>query len=546
MLSLRAARLSVFCLVPVGMLALADEPEKYPLDAPLKVLEQDVRSEKYRQLVLEKMLITDLAAEWQRVATADNADSFLEKHGGKEKVLADPDLRRAYERRVKIRDDFLDLMRQGYKRYKQVPPFDKGVKAEIGGTVGRKPAVPAVLLATVLPAAGAEANWPRFRGPSGQGDTNRKDLPIHWGDRDQNIRWRTKLTGLGNSSPIVWGERIFLTSANEKGTERSLHCFNLADGKMLWSRQAPEKPPEPGVRDKNGYASCTPVTDGERVIAFLGSCGLFCCDLDGKILWCDNSLTIKTTHGTGSSPLLYKDLVILAQDQNQSEPLFLALDKRTGKRVWTGKRDRAMTWSTPVVVRVGDHDELIVAGGETVRGYDPATGKERWSLRGATAEVVPTVVVGKDLIYSASGRNGPILALRPGGEGDVTDTHLVWQAVRCGPHVPSPILANDRLYLANDTGIVSCLDARDGRLIYQERIHDRFSASPVAAGDLLYFCSESGVTYVVRATEKLEIVARNELGSPILASPAVVGNRMLLRTQEELVCVEQAEKAPRK
>ncbi len=196
-----------------------------------------------------------------------------------------------------------------------------------------------------------------------------------------------------------------------------------------------------------------------------------------------------------------------------------------------------MTWTTPVVVHVGGHDELVIAGAESVRGYNPATGKERWSLRGPTREVIPAIVIGKDLLYSASGRNGPTLGLRPGGKGDVTATHLVWRAVRGGPHVPTPALVHGRLYTANDTGIVSCLDAATGKLIYLERLDDQFSASPVVVGDLLYFPAESGITYVVRAGNRLDVVAANDLGAPILASPAVVDGRLYLRTAEGLVCI---------
>ncbi len=536
--SSRASVLAVGLLLgALGLLRAGDEDRKYPLGPQLKVLAGDTRNGGYRKLVLEKMLSTDLAAEWQRVATEDNADSFLEQHGGREKVLGDPVLKKAYERRVRIRDDFLALMREGYKRYKQVPPFDRGARAEPAGTLIRKAGTSGLQLRAVLPAPGAERQWPRFRGPTGQGESDQKDLPTTWNKSGENIRWRTPVPGRGNSSPIVWGQHIFLTSAGLKGNERQLLCFRLADGKQLWSRQVPPQQPEPGVRDKNGFASSTPVTDGERVIAFLGSCGLACFDFKGNLLWHHADLKVRTTHGTGSSPLLYKDLVILAQDQNQAESIFLALDKRSGKRVWQAKRSRAMTWSTPVVIRAGDRDELLVVGAETVRGYDPATGKELWSLRGPTVEVIPALVVGKDLIYSASGRNGPILAFRPGGAGDVTKTHLVWRTVRAGPHVPSPGLVNGRLYVANDTGIVTCLDAASGKLVYQERLNDRFSASPLVANGLLYFCGESGVTYVVRAGDRLEVIAENDLGSPILASPAAIDGMILLRTQTELACV---------
>jgi outer membrane protein assembly factor BamB len=514
-----------------------DADEKYPLAPQLKVLAADVKNEKYRKLVLETMLITDLAAEWQRVATADNPESFLQKHGGKEKVLADSVLKIAYERRLQIRADYLDLMRAGYQRYKQAPPFDKGAKAEPDGTVIRKTDAAASSLSIVLPSAEAERHWPRFRGPSGQGETNQTALPTVWDKDGRNIVWRAKVPGVGNSSPIVWGDHVFLTSSDIKGTERFLHCYHRVSGSLRWSRQAPVRPPEPGVRDKNGFASATPVTDGQRVICFFGSCGLVGYDFQGKLLWHYDALTVKTTHGTGSSPLLYKDLVILAQDQNQSDSIFLALDKTTGKKVWQAKRARAMSWTTPIVVRVGDHDELVLAGAETVRGYDPANGKELWSLRGPTQEVVPAIVIGKKLLYSASGRNGPTIGMRPGGAGDITQTHLAWRAVRGAPHVPSPVLVKDRLYTVNDTGVLSCLDAETGKLIYLERISDTFSASPIVAGDMLYFPAESGITYVIRAGNSLEIVARNDLGAPILASPAVADGRILLRTHDELVCI---------
>jgi outer membrane protein assembly factor BamB len=483
------------------------------------------------------MLITDLAAEWQRVATDDNPESFLAAHGGKDKVFADPGLKRAYERRVTIRDQFLALMRAGYQRYRQVPPFDKGARAEEAGTMLGDRISKRMPLAVVMPAPGAEHQWPRFRGPSGQGSTGSSNLPVQWDTGGRNLLWRVKVPGRGNSSPVIWDERIFLTSSVPDGRTRSLHCFRTSDGQLLWSRQAPTAPPESGVRPKNGHASATPVTDGQRVIAFLGSCGIVCHDIDGRLLWHHDRLQCRTMHGTGSSPLLYRDKVILAQDQNDADSIFLALDKYTGKVLWQQPRPRAMSWSTPVVVHVGDHDELICAGGETVRGYDPDTGRELWSLSGPTPEVIPVVVVGKDLLYSASGRNGPVLGLRPGGHGDVTRTHQVWRTARCGPHVPSPLYVAGRLYVVNDTGVATCLDAETGKLLWQERLPDHFSASPVEAGGLIYFAAESGTTYVLRAGDRFTLAAQNDLGTPILASPAVVGNRLFLRTMDELVCI---------
>jgi outer membrane protein assembly factor BamB len=534
-----------FALLTTGLLLTAlgqtgsDIDQKFPLDPVLKVLADDVKNPSYRKLVLEKMIPTDLAAEWQRVQTADNPESFLQKHGGQEKVLADPDLKRAYERRIQIRADFLDLMRAGYQRYKQVPPFDKGAKAEIAGTTVKQAALPAVALSCVPLSAEAGLQWPGFRGPTGQGHASRADLPLEWNKEGRNILWRVKVSGKGNSSPVVWADRIFLTSSDETGQERALHCFARSDGKLLWTATAPATAPEPGVRDKNGYASATPVTDGERVITFFGSCGIICHDFNGKLLWHHVLPKVKTSHGTAASPVLYKNLVILLQDQDQSETVFLALDAKTGEKVWQGKRGKGTTWSTPVLVRVGDHDELLIAGAKAVKGYDPNTGKELWTMSGPTHEVIPMIVVGKEMVYSCSGRNGPTLALRPGGDGDITQKGLVWRSTRSGPHVPSPILVGDLLFTFNDMGIITCLEAETGNLIWHERLDDCFSASPLAAGDRIYIPGESGVTYVLRAGRKLEMLARNDMGEPILASLAGVDRQIILRTQAELVLIAE-------
>jgi outer membrane protein assembly factor BamB len=537
----RWSAILVFLLNIAGGFPIHAQPEEaapYRLDDALQVLADDVESPAYRQLV-DRMLVTDLEAEWQRVETADNADSFLARHGGKEKVLADPDLKRAYERRLEIRDKFLDIMRAGYARHKRVPPFDQGATALKEGTVRGSFKKSEENLSVVLPSPEAERHWPRFRGPSGQGETDQTPLPVEW-SAERNVLWRTGIPGSGNSSPVIWGDRIFLTSAGDEGAERTLHCLARNDGKLLWSRTIPEHEVEPKVRDKNGFASATPVTDGERVISFFGNGGLVCHDFEGKLLWHYPLPGFDTTWGTAASPLLYDESVILIHDQNKADSLFVALDKRTGKRLYQGApRARSMGWSTPVVVRVGGRDELIYAGGMTVKGYAPRTGSELWSLDGPTREVVPTVVVGPNLVYTASGRQGPTIGFRPGGSGNVTSTHQAWLAVRGGPHVPSPIYVGGRLYTINDTGIATCLDGQTGKQIWQARLRDLFSASPIAAGDLMYFCAESGVTYVVRAGDKLNLVAKNDLASPILASPAALQGKLYVRTAESLFCIGQ-------
>jgi hypothetical protein len=531
-----AARLLIsILLVTAAAAAKARQPQDpYPFSEELRVLAEDVASDDYRKLV-DEMLITDLLAEWQRVETPDSSARFLQQHGGRDRVLSDPTLRTAYEQRQAVEQQFLEIMRKGFARHGVRPPFDEGARARPAGTTSGTGPAERPLLSVVLPAPGAADHWPRFRGPDGQGIARTRGLPLHW-SRSENVVWRTPLPP-GNSSPIIWGERIFLTSAAADGSRRSVHCLRRRDGELLWTALCPPHEAEPMVRDKNGYASATPVTDGERVITYFGSGGLLALDFEGRQLWHYPLPGFDSTWGSGSSPLLYEDSLIMIHDQNRADSLFLCLDKRTGVLRWQRPRARAMGWSTPVVVRVAGHDELLFAGGETVKGYDPRTGEELWTLTGPTHEVIPTLVVGRDLVYSASGRLGPTLALVPGGRGDVTATHLVWQTTRGGPHVPSPILYEDRLYTVNDTGIATALDAHSGEVVWQQRIRDRFSASPIAAEGLLYCCSESGTTYVLRAGDVFKLVAQNELEEPILASPAALAGRLYIRTSEALYCL---------
>ena len=231
----RSTLIAMTLLLALPTWAAADPGDaRFPLGPQLRVLAEDVESPAYRRLI-DEMLLTDLNAEWTRVESDDNAARFLDQHGGREAVLADPELKRAYERRVEIREKFLELMRVGYRRYKKPAPFDQGATAEQAATISRQAAGAAVKLEVVLPAQGAERQWPRFRGPSGQGNSSAKKLPLTW-NRAENVVWHTELPGTGNSSPVIWGERIFLTSAGEEGADRSLHCIRATDGTLLWTR----------------------------------------------------------------------------------------------------------------------------------------------------------------------------------------------------------------------------------------------------------------------------------------------------------------------
>ncbi|HUQ70986.1 MAG TPA: PQQ-binding-like beta-propeller repeat protein, partial [Planctomycetaceae bacterium] len=240
--------------------------------------------------------------------------------------------------------------------------------------------------------------------------------------------------------------------------------------------------------------------------------------------------------------VLYRDLVIVMQDQNKGASLFAAYDKQTGTKRWQHERPKQAGWCSPVLLRVGHRDELIYNGSHVVIGYDPATGAELWRASGTTEESIPMIVTGGGLLYSASGRNGPIFAIRPGGNGDVTDTHVVWRNARGGPLVPTPAYHDGKLYLVNDTGILTCLDATTGDTVWQHRLRGRFSTSPLVIDDQLLVVSEDGVTTVFRAGSEFVSIAEHDLGETVLATPAVLDNRVYVRTAGHVLCVGDTRK----
>ena len=340
----------------------------------------------------------------------------------------------------------------------------------------------------------ARKYWPQWRGPSGQGLVEGSGFPDSWSDKE-NVRWKVEVPGRGNSSPIVWKDRIFLTTAHD-GERRAVLCFRRDDGKLLWEAAAPPPDSVEHLQTKNSYASATPATDGERVYALFGNAGLIAVDFNGKQVWRYGFGATSNYHGPGGSPLLYKDRVIFYQDQGQTigrrnrrssvpASFVAAIDAKTGRQLWKTPRTEGVGWGTPVAIRAGGRDEIIVSGQYAVRAYDPDTGRELWSARGSTMEVIPTPAVGHGLLFCPSGRAGPTLAVRPGGSGDVTATHIAWQAPQGSPFVPSPLVYGDHLYLVNDmASIATCLEAKTGKLLWQGRLgearREGFSASPIA------------------------------------------------------------------
>lgn len=391
----------------------------------------------------------------------------------------------------------------------------------------------------ILPDGEANRYWPRWRGPSGQGLAGGTGYPDTW-SATQNVRWKVEVPGRGNSSPIVWGDRIFLTTARDGGKRPSVLCYRRSDGKLLW--ESTLQAGEPGkVYWKNSHASGTPVTDGQTVYATFGNQGLAAVDFQGKVVWRHSLGTIRNYHGSAGSPVLYKDTIVVYEDQRQGS-FVAAFDKRTGKSRWKTERKASVGWGTPIVIRAGDRHELIVSSQARVTAYNPDSGKELWHCGGNLAEVIPTPVVGHGLVFCVSGRAGPTLAIRPGGSGDVTGTHLAWKQTKGASFVPSPLLYGNLLYQVNDmVSVATCYEAATGKVLWQGRLgepkSEGFSASPVGVDGKVFFTNDAGETFVLKAGNKFELLRVNRLEAPVLASPALVDGRWYFRTDRHLLAI---------
>ncbi len=396
---------------------------------------------------------------------------------------------------------------------------------------------------SLVPAEGEAARyWPRWRGPSGQGLVAGSGYPDEWSET-KNVLFRVEVPGRGNSSPIVFRDRIFLTTARDAGRKLSLLSYRRSDGHLLWETAiaAGAAGSVEHVHEKNGHASATPSTDGERVFASFGAQGLVAFDFEGKILWHRKLGALSNYHGSAGSPILYRGSVILYQDQERGS-FVAAFDQRTGEPMWRREREATVGWGTPVVVSAAGRDELIVSSQHAVHAYDPSNGRPLWNVQGNKFEVIPTPVVGHDLVFCSSGRSGPTLAIRPGGAGDVTETHLVWSSPKGSPFVPSPIVVGEHLYLVNDMqSVVTAYEAKTGTLAFQGRLgterRESFSASPVAVDGKIFFTNDEGETFVLEAGPEFKLLRVNRLGAKVLASPALVDGRWYFRTESELLAI---------
>jgi outer membrane protein assembly factor BamB len=414
-------------------------------------------------------------------------------------------------------------------------------------------------------------NWPQFRGPDSNGlGVEDPRLPLTW-SRTENVRWSIPVPGRGWSSPVVWGDRIILTSVISEGLVEApmvgiagggqrltpptathhwmVYCFDWRTGEPLWEREVHRGPPSDSLHVKNSYASETAVTDGERVYAYFGNLGLFALDLEGNPLWERRMgfLPTKLSYGPGSSPALHEDRLFLVRD-NEEQSFIAAIDKLTGEEIWRADRDEPTTWATPFVWRNGLRAEVVTVGVNRVRSYSPA-GELLWELGDLSRTSVPMPFAAHDLVYVASGlysaRRRPVYAIRPGASGDITlasnqssNEFVAWTDATAAPYVPSVLVYGDYYYTQLDRGFFMCHDARTGEPIYdKQRISGdgpSFSASPWAYKDRVFCLSDLGDTYAIQAGPEFKVLGVNSLGEMALASPAILRGDLLIRTASRL------------
>lgn len=395
----------------------------------------------------------------------------------------------------------------------------------------------------------AADNWPEFRGPTGQGIVPRGPLPIEWGT-DKNVAWKQAIPGTGWSSPVVDAGRIYLTTSltttNRTGGELSLAalCLDAKTGKRLWQtdvfRHAADSIPR--IHSKNSHASPTPIINGQRLYVHFGHLGTAALDLSGNVLWRNTALKYAPVHGSGGSPVLVGDMLVLSCD-GADRQLVVALDAKTGDVRWKTDRrtaaDKTFSFGTPLAIEFDGRPQIISPGSDVVNAYDPRTGREIWRVRYEGYSVIPRPVFGHGLAFVCTGYGSPrLIAIRPDGQGDVTESHVAWTLSRGAPLTPSPLLVGDELYLVSDLGVASCLDAKTGRVHWQRRLGGNFSSSPLFAAGNVYFQDEDGTTTVLQAGQQFAQVAQNSLEEPTLASHAAADGALFIRTKSRLYRIE--------
>ena len=381
------------------------------------------------------------------------------------------------------------------------------------------------------------ADWPQFRGPTGQGHSTETGLPIEWSE-SRNVVWKTPVAGRGWSSPVVAGGRVWLTTAvKDRGASLRLLAFDVEGGRPVVDVEVFHLRSADLTNAKNSHASPTPIVEGDRVYVHFGAQGTAALTTSGVVVW-KTRLPYESQHGNGGSPALYGDLLIVSCD-GSDDAFVAALDKRTGKVRWRANRRQPFdqAYSTPLVIRVGDRDEIVSVGAYRAAAYDPLNGKEIWRVSYADGfSNVPRPVYGHGLVYIATGFQQPsLLAVRVDGTGDVTKTHVAWTLRRAAPLTPSPLLAGDELYVVNDGGIATCLDAKTGEPRWIQRLGGGdHSASPVLADGRIYFLSEGGVATVIAPGKEFRRLATNTLDGETLASMAIAAGSIFIRSDSHL------------
>ena len=405
-------------------------------------------------------------------------------------------------------------------------------------------------------APGQAADWSRFRGPNGSAVSDDRGVPTDWSD-SKNLVWKAELPGPGSSSPIIVGERVFVTcysgygisrrdAGDLKNLQRHLVCVSLKDGTILWDKSIASKQSEDrysGFLQDHGYATSTPASDGERVYVFCGKTGVVAFDLEGKELWQTSVGTGSAMRGwgSGSSPILYRDTVIVnAAAESKS---LIALDKKTGKQAWRSDADSIYgSWATPVLVDVPNgKTELVLNAPYEMWGFDPDNGEFLWFAEGIQDSTICGSLVARDgIVYAVGGRSGSAVAVKAGGRDDVSKSHVVWKK-SLSSYVPSPVLAGDRILSVNERGIVGCLDAKTGEQLFQQRLSNAGGvyASPVVIGGKAYIVTRQNGTFVMDLSGKGEVLTQNKLDddTDFNASPAVADGKLLLRSNRSLYCI---------
>jgi len=396
-----------------------------------------------------------------------------------------------------------------------------------------------IVLIAVLSSVIRAENWPGWRGPRGDGTSIEKNVPVKWSGTE-NVVWRAPIPGKGHASPIVWGDRIFLVTALKDKKQRLLLCLDRTNGKMLWQRVVLEAPLE-RTHKLNSYASPTPATDGEKVyVSFLDDDRMFVAayDFDGKMVWGVRPGVFASMHGYCSSPILWKDKVIVNGDHD-GPAYIVALNRENGKTIWkTPRPNNTRSYCAPIIRHIDGRNQLVLSGSKCVASYDPDTGSQHWLIDGPTEQYVASLVYNGELLFMTCGFPKLFMQLiRPDGRGNVTKTHVVWQTDRDCSYVPSPIAFGPYFLVVSDGGVATCLDSKTGRSIWRQRLEGRHSASLTSANGLVYFLSDKGVMTVVKPGPKFELVARNELGEETNASPAISKGNIYLRGDKHLYCI---------